>query len=224
MNDSSGPFFPTAGSPMAAAREMAAPRDEPIIKARPKAIDGPTAEQKLEYVKVDEEVDEDSAAALYPKRPDVVVASSGQEVRVTELPKASSPRLRMMRNLVLAVAGIGIAGAVAFHFIKTASAPMNQPPTAVISKAPTRILGIEKVEFAATGSSDPEQKPLTFHWKVLERQPADYRFIPNDSAQAVVTEAQFFTGGKVLVELRVFDGSLFSEPVTAEVDIVPTGR
>ncbi len=223
-HDSSGPFFPTAASPMAAAREMATPRDEPLVKPRPKAIDGPPADQKLEYVKAAEEVDEDAAAALYPKRPDVVVAAGGQEVRVTELPKASSPRLRLFRNLFLAAVGIGIAGAVAFHFIKIASTPLNQPPTAVISKAPTRVLGIEKVRFEARGSTDPEQKPLTYHWKVIERQPADYRFIPNDSAEAVSTEAQFFTGGKVMVELRVFDGSLFSEPVTAEVDIVPTGR
>jgi len=226
--ESSGPFFPTApSSAMAVARDMAAspaPRSDSAVapKPRPQALDATPEEQKPQYVRVDEEFEKDTAEALYPKRPDMVAVSEGVEVKIKELPKAKSRRAEGIRNMVLVVVGVVILLGGGYKFYEASRTIPNEAPKAVISSAPTRIAGIEKVVFDGSGSNDPENKPLTYHWKVIDPQNVDCVFRPNDTAAAIQTNVQFFQGGTMTVELKVFDGALFSEPVTTVVEV--TGR
>lgn len=226
--ESSGPFFPTAPpSAMAVARDMAAsPAPRSDSKAAPKpraqALDATPEEQKPQYVRVEEEFEHDTADALYPKRPDMVANAEGVEVKIKELPKAKSRKAAGIRNMVLVVVAIVIVLFGAMKLYEASKTVENLAPVAVISSAPTKIAGIEKVVFDAAGSNDPENKALTYHWKVIDPENVDCVFRPNDTAAAMQTNVQFFQGGTMTVQLRVFDGALFSEPVTTVVEV--TGR
>jgi hypothetical protein len=224
--ESSGPFFPTApSSAMAVARDMAAappPSSDSKPKPRVTAIDATPEEQKPQYVRVKEEIELDTAEALYPKRPDMVSTSEGVEVKIKELPKAKSRKAEGIRNMVLVLIGVAILIGGGIKLYQASRTVPNDAPIAIISSAPTKIAGIEKVVFDAAGSSDPENKPLTYHWRVIDPENVDCVFRPNDTAAAIQTNVQFFQGGTMTVQLRVFDGALFSEPVTTVVEV--TGR
>ncbi|MEW5761196.1 MAG: PKD domain-containing protein, partial [Candidatus Thermoplasmatota archaeon] len=80
--------------------------------------------------------------------------------------------------------------------INIASA-VNLPPKAVIKKPILKVAYVgEKLEFDASGSSDPEGADLTFSWD----------FGDGNNATGKIVEHKYTKKGKYIVKLKVSDG------------------
>ncbi|MDX2174954.1 MAG: hypothetical protein SF028_00625 [Candidatus Sumerlaeia bacterium] len=229
------PSSPTVQRP--ANRESDGPG---TLKARPQRIDEVPAD-KPAYAKVEKEFSEsdDPSDYLYPKRPDVVesapAAAPGtgelpipQPVRVKDLPKARSPkREAQVRAAVYLVVVLAILGGLAYgglHLASLMRVEANTPPTARIADHQGSVAAVQRVTLDGTGSTDPEGKALVYNWRIVEPEGAEFRFSGNNSTAASRIEAQFFTVGRVVVELKVFDGTFNSEPARTVFEVSPAER
>lgn len=95
----------------------------------------------------------------------------------------------------------------------------NQPPVAVVAPLEGIIKRFQDHVLDGSGSSDPDQDSLIYQWTVIEPERADCSIAKNNSKAAQKTTIKFFQAGRHVIQLRVFDGKKYSEPVRLEINV-----
>lgn len=241
------PEYPRGGMRAAAAegaapapRRVAAPEPEPEEVKRPVESATPAPASRASsadiggvpmvgHDKADEDAEEDRSY-LYPAPPSSpAVPTPARHAKVgtapslpppgrgRRMPGAASLLLRFL-FVLLVLAGLGLGGYVGYVLFLQAP---NQPPTAAFEPVPEQIRLLQTITLDASGSTDPDGDSLSYTWSILDLNTRDYRFRPNLSRDAVFTELQVFVTGTFTIELKVFDGQSFSEPVTQTIQVTP---
>jgi hypothetical protein len=145
-------------------------------------------------------------------------------------------RKRLPVGLIIAGASaiLLIGGAIAGISLLTADHAVNQKPSAAIAPVPDKEYRIQDViTLSGAPSTDPEGKALSYTWNFLS--PADASIIYNDPSTNKLSEkrlfstnspeikVQFLSAGEMKLELQVYDGALYSDPVTTTVTVKPLG-
>jgi hypothetical protein len=140
--------------------------------------------------------------------------------------------IAMVGGIITAVAIVVGLGYVALDFLQTTTAAPNNRPTAQIAgPALSTVVNSDRITLDGSPSSDPDKNPLTYKWKVKDggegiviwsevgsSQGANKPFF---STRSPKLDAQFIRTGKVTLELIVDDGTLSSDPVSIEVEVMP---
>lgn len=161
-------------------------------------------------------------AAMLDTKSGLISAAPSRKTRrrkIKSLVKLSPEALKKV-GLGLAIAAalvLLIAGAMAL-LSRSGSKP-NQPPVAAIAPLEGTLKRIQSYTLDGSGSSDPNQDPLTYEWSVIEPQRADCSIGVNNSQAAQKTTIKFFQSGRHVIQLRVFDGKQYSEPARMEIHV-----
>ncbi len=93
----------------------------------------------------------------------------------------------------------------------------NSAPTAKIAELVDPILEYSSVKLDGTSSTDPDEDDLSYKWRLVSG-PGDTDGLLTDSDQAIASLSAVREGRYVL-ELRVHDGSLASQPAKIEIAV-----
>lgn len=186
-----------------------------------------------------EEFESDPSAYLYPdrnrietafrKKNEPVILDGSNIAEISH--SASKPVPTGARDKVAGIAGI-LAGIAVFagvgfglwYLWESTRVRVNNPPVAVIAPVTSPVPTTTPIAMSGSGSSDPDGNPLSYEWRVIAPQPYDHHIAVNSSPQAVNTKITFYASGTVTIQLRVFDGKTYSEPVTQTITVEPRAR
>lgn len=149
-------------------------------------------------------------------------------------PRRSGPLVSpaMVRNLVIAVGVIGVVVALAVIVPPMLNrAPVDStPPVAVISGSGTISARVnERITLDASESRDETATTLSYSWQVVSPAGGKGLFVDPGGGQVTETASfvtrspsvivQFLNAESYVVELRVNDGTLFSQPTAVTVEV-----
>lgn len=159
---------------------------------------------------------------------------SGAHMPTPPRPRRSGPLVSpvMVRNLVVAIGVIGvvIALAVIVPPMLNRTPVDSTPPIAVISGSGTISARVnERVTLDASESRDETAATLSYYWQVISPAGGKGLFVEPGGGQVTETATfvtrsprvivQFLNSESYVVELKVNDGTLFSQPVTVTVAV-----
>jgi len=138
-------------------------------------------------------------------------------------PRTRTPMAAETKSLLIKVAGavaLAVVVILAGMLVFGSRTQPNSAPSASIASLPSEVKAIQPLTLDGSGSADPEGDALTYEWGISGLGPMDYQLEPNNSPAAVRPTVRFFKPGTFTLTLRVFDGKLYSPPVSTPVRVV----
>jgi hypothetical protein len=171
-------------------------------------------------------VEEIAAGPISPPSASVIPAYTPRK-------SAAGAAIKWVVIAVVVLAALG-GGAVYVLPMLKAKPPNNKPVASIAPLAQSTVRMNDIITLDASGSTDEEPSKLTYYWERIA--PADGRVILTEAGTSKGGErtefatsvskidAQFITTGDYVFELKINDGSMFSEPVRVQLKVTPLTR
>lgn len=172
----------------------------------------------------EDDATEDRSYLIPEQRADEKTELVAQEIVRRRRSWMSGRRFVVLSLVTVVVVGGIVAAVVLLPAMLAKEPPPNVPPTALFTVSTQTFAAYQRVTLDATASTDPEGRRLLYSWQVKGLAPDQWRIEPNKTREAATPELQIYAEGRHAVELKVFDDSLYSLPVEAEVVVGPPIR
>lgn len=141
----------------------------------------------------------DSPATAYPER-------------FRKKAPADYSKIKKIIAIIAIVIVVAIIGALGFKLVTPLLEKANQTPSAKASASIYECETGKEVILDGSQSSDPDKNQLDYFWKVLSPANGQALFSKNNSHEAEKIKVIFLTNGEYKIELKVYDGKIYSQP------------